>query len=303
MVEVEISGAFNANSVGMERSPFPLSFSVRDAGGSWQMSASAARARELTDVFCRGANDTVLIVDVATNSFLDEDYEQWPTSSIATEQGVGFTVHPIGEWATPADGLGEEIVAVHRDSLPRFLDGWSPYELSLIDVPTAPTQDQLDEIALVLGTADLDEPVLPRLKGSRFWYSGHDDCYVFLESTDPTMPASLLSRLLALMAGSALVSDGTSPSAALPEPDIATLAPLLRESPHWIGVIAAASPTLVTIHLSALPQRWRLGQGPPGHVDHTAVLDVTRDSWEIVPAADSALQPAPPCERRTTYGT
>lgn len=49
---------------------------------------------------------------------------------------------------------------MHRNSLPRFLDGnWSPYELSLVDVPMVPTPAQLDEIALVIGTAALDEPV------------------------------------------------------------------------------------------------------------------------------------------------
>ncbi|MCX4791735.1 MULTISPECIES: hypothetical protein [unclassified Streptomyces] len=76
MIEVERNGAFNVNSVGMNRLPFPLSFTVREVDGSWQISASAAQASELIDVLSRSANDTILVVDLATNSFLHEDFQQ-----------------------------------------------------------------------------------------------------------------------------------------------------------------------------------------------------------------------------------
>ncbi|MFD8735899.1 hypothetical protein ACFV06_13375 [Streptomyces sp. NPDC059618] len=289
MIEVERNGAFNVNSVGMNRLPFPLSFTVCEADGSWQISASAAQVSELIDVLLRSANDTVLVVDLATNSFMHEDFREWQPSLIAAEQGVDFTVHRVGAWASSTPGFGEEILVMHRNSLPRFLDGsWSPYELSLVDVPTVPTPARLDEIALVIGTAALDEPVLPRITGSRFWYSGHDDCYLTAESTDPTMPASVLSRLLALQAGSALVSTGATASVMIPEPDTETTGQLILESPHWIGVVGAVSGALATIHLSAMPQRWRLGQRPPKHVDYTATLDPVRGTWQLTPA-NSAL--------------
>lgn len=284
MIEVERDGAFSVNSVGTNHLPFPLSFTVREAGGSWQIGASAAQASELIDVLSRSMNDTVLVVDLATNSFLDEDFQQWRPSLIAAEQGADFTVHAIGAWASATPGLGEEILVMHRDSLPRFLDGsWSPYELSLVDVPMAPTPDQLDEIALFIGTTAFDEPVLPRIEGSRFWYSGHDDCYLTVESTDPVMPAVVLSRLLALLAGSALVSAGETSSVMIPEPDIGTTGRLIRESPHWIGAVGATTPILATIRLSAMPQRWRHGQEPPEHVDYTATLDLIRGTWQVTP--------------------
>ncbi|MFD6279045.1 hypothetical protein ACFWFI_26290 [Streptomyces sp. NPDC060209] len=289
MIKVERNGAFNVNSVGMNRLPFPLSFSVRESGESWHISASAAQASEMIDVLLRSANDTVLVVDLATNSFLHEDFQEWQPSLIAAERGIDFAVHRVGSWASATPGLGEEILVMHRNSLPRFLDGsWSPYELSLVDVPTVPTPAQLDEIALTIGTADLDEPVLPRITGSRFWYSGHDDCYLAVESTDSTMPASVLSRLLTLLAGSALISAGGTSSAMIPEPDIATMGQLICESPHWIGLAGATSGTSVTIHLSALPQRWRLGQKPPVHVDYTATLDLIRGTWHVALPTDSA---------------
>ncbi|MFC0843401.1 hypothetical protein ACFH04_06570 [Streptomyces noboritoensis] len=285
MIEVGRDGAFTVNCVGVDRLPFPLSFTVRETGGSWQIDAAAAQAGELVDVLSRSANDTVLVVDLATNSFLDEDFQQWRPSLIAAEQGVDFTTHPIGAWASDAPGLGEEILVMHRDGLPRFLDGsWYPYELSLIDVPTAPSPAQLDEITLAIGTTAFDEPLLPRIEGSRLWFSGHDDCYLTIESTDPTMPARVLSRLLALLAGSALANAGETSSVRIPEPDTATTDRLIREHPHWIGAVEATSATLATIRLSALPQPWRLGQQPPAHADHIATLDLTRGTWHIAPA-------------------
>ncbi|MDB1088830.1 hypothetical protein PJ985_14775 [Streptomyces sp. ACA25] len=290
MIEVGNDGAFRTNSVGTDRSPFPLSFTACETDGWWQISASAAQADELTDVLSRSANDTVLLVDLATVSFLHEDLQQWRPSLIAAEQGVDFTAHPLGAWASGTPGLGDEILVMHRNSLPRFLDGsWSPYELTLVDVPAVPGPARLDEIALIMGTAATDEPVLPRLKGSGLWYSGHDDCYLAVETADPTVPASILNRLLALLAGSALAGARATSSVVIPEPDVTTTGRLIGESPHWIGVVAAASETSVTIELSALPQPWQLGEQPPEHVDCTATLDLTRGAWRVALPPGSAL--------------
>ncbi|WP_405364712.1 hypothetical protein [Kitasatospora sp. NBC_00039] len=285
MIEVERHGAFNANCVGLERLPFPLSFSVREADGSWMINAAAARAGELIDVLTRTANHTVVVVNLATTSFLHEDHQQWRPSLIAAEQGVDCTVHPVGAWASGSIELGEEFLVMHRDSLPRFLSNdWWPYELLLVDVPAGATPDQLDELALAIGTATGDEPVLPRLDGSRFWFSGHDDCYLAIESTDPAVPASVLGRLLALLAGSALVgADGVS-SVRVPEPHGSLPEQLIGESPHWIGVVGTASGTVVTVKLSALSRRWRLGQELPERADQVATLDLERGVWHLAPA-------------------
>ncbi|MBC3840860.1 hypothetical protein GXW82_12960 [Streptacidiphilus sp. 4-A2] len=61
MIEVRNDGAFSINSVGTDRLPFPLTFTAREADGSWQISASAARAGELIDLLSGSANDTVLV--------------------------------------------------------------------------------------------------------------------------------------------------------------------------------------------------------------------------------------------------
>ncbi|MFA7767873.1 hypothetical protein [Streptomyces sp. NRRL S-448] len=285
MIEVGQQGAFSVNSVGMERRPFPLSFGIREAKGVWRVTAGAARAGELADLLVAVADDAVAVVSLETNSYLDEDWQPLQPSLIAADLGVPCTVHPVGSWASGTCGLAEEILVMDRGLLPRFLDGtWSPYELSLIGVPADVTAERLDELALVLGTAGAGEPLLNRLGDSRIWFSGHDDCYVLLETRDRALPAAVLARLLALLAGSALAGLTGKPSLCVPEPGPWLPERLIATAPHWIGALGEVTGDLVTIGLAVLPGPWRLDVAFPQRADLTAVLDVRSGTWRITPA-------------------
>ncbi|MEU7067793.1 hypothetical protein [Streptomyces sp. NPDC046161] len=104
------------------------------------------------------------------------------------------------------------------------------------------TSEQPDELARVLGTTSVDEPLLSHLGGSRVWFSGHDDCYVLLETRDPALPGAVLARLLTLPAGAALA--GLAGLAEIPAPaGCAALAeePLARvPDPARCRAVAAA---------------------------------------------------------------
>ncbi|MEV7546607.1 hypothetical protein [Streptomyces sp. NPDC089915] len=282
MIEVGQEGAFSVNCVGVERRPFPLSFSVGEAGGLWRVSAGAAQAGELADLLVAAANGAVAVVSLETNSYLDEDWQALPPSLIAADLGVPCTVHPLGPWASGTNGLAEEFLVMERGLLPRFLDGtWSPYELALIDVPEDVSAEQLDELALVLGTTGFDEPLLSRLGASRVWFSGHDDCYVLLETRDPALPAAVLARLLALLAGSALAELAEGPVSRVPEPGPWLPEQLIATAPHWIGALDEVTEDLVAVKLAALPEPWRLNVSFPRHADLIATLDVPRGTWRI----------------------
>ncbi|MFJ8165844.1 hypothetical protein ACIRBY_33680 [Streptomyces sp. NPDC096136] len=269
----------------MERLPFPLGFSVREAEGLWSVSAAAAQAGELADLLVAVANDAVAVVSLETNSYLDEDWQSLRPSLIAAELGVPCTVHSVGSWASGTNGLAEEFLVMERGLLPRFLDGtWSPYELALVDVPVDATAEQLDELALVLGTTDMDEPLLSRLGASRVWFSGHDDCYVWVETRDPALPAAVLARLLTLLAGSALAERTEEPVSRVPEPEPWLPEQLIATAPHWIGALDDVTEDLVAIRLAALPEPWRLGLPFPQHADLTATLDLRRGSWRLTAA-------------------
>lgn len=266
--------AFSVNRLGLDGPPFPLSFNVREADGSWLIDATAAEAAELADLLVMAAQETIVVVDLATNTFLDEDYTSWRPSRIAAEQGVRCEAHSLGWLASGVVGLSDEVLVLHRDELPRFLADWYPYELTLIDAPAWPTPERLDEMALAIGTADHTKPLLPELAGSRLYFSGHDDCYVILESTDSRMPTAILSRLLAAKAGSAA-------SVEVPEPDATIVAAMIAQSAHWVGTIGAESAESVTVDLAAVSQRWRPSQPLPDSVDLRATYDLSHGTWHF----------------------
>ncbi|MEU8941967.1 hypothetical protein AB0C97_28435 [Streptomyces goshikiensis] len=285
VIEVMRHGAFSVNGVGVECRPFPLSFSLREVEGVWKVAAGAAQACEVADLLVAVANDAVAVVSLESNSYLDEEWRTQQPSLIAAELGVPCRVHPLGSWASGTYGLGEELVLMDRDQLPRLLDDTlSPYELTLIDLPSDATPEQLDELALVLGTTGFDEPLLNRLEGSEVWFSGHDDCYVLLETRDPALPAAVLARLLALLAGSALGELTKAPTSRVPEPGSWLAERLIAMAPHWIGVLGGVSEELVTIELAALPEPWRLGVPFAKRADLTATLDVRHGTWRIASA-------------------
>jgi hypothetical protein len=74
-------------STGLNGTPFPLSFSVREASGFWMVDAAAAQTRELADVLMRAASDTIVVVDLGTSSFLDKDDVQWPPRRVGRPRG------------------------------------------------------------------------------------------------------------------------------------------------------------------------------------------------------------------------
>ncbi|MFF8265358.1 hypothetical protein [Streptomyces virginiae] len=137
-------------------------------------------------------------------------------------------------------------------------------------MPADVTEEQLDELALVLGTTGIDNSLLSRLGDSQVWFSGHDGCYVLVETRDPALPAAVLARLLALLAGSALAELAEEPFSRVPEPGPWLPEQLIATAPHWNGALGNVPEDLVTIRLAALAGPWRLGVSFPEQADLTA---------------------------------
>ncbi|MFE9421787.1 hypothetical protein ACFYNO_02360 [Kitasatospora sp. NPDC006697] len=290
MIEVGQYGAFGVNCVGMARDPFPLSFSAQEAAGCWQLRAAAVRAVEVADLLTGAtANDTVVVVDLATNSFLDEKYRQLPLARIAAAQGVEPVVHPRGEWAAGASGLGEEFLVLRKRELGGFLgDDWAPYELGLVDLPAPPGAEELDQLALAVGTASSDEPLLPQLPLSQWYFSGHDDCYLWLETRNAALPSLLLARLLALAAGAALLAETGAEPVRVPEPEPSLAAALLAENPHWVGAVGEVTAEAVRVDLVPSKRPWRLGERVPEAAGRYARLGRPDGGWTLGQGAPAA---------------
>ncbi|MCF2530715.1 hypothetical protein [Yinghuangia soli] len=292
MVAVGPDAAFGVHKAGQAGRSFPLSFSVREQAGAWLVTGTAARAADIADVLARGmANDTVLIHSMETTAFYDEDNTPWPLSRVLAEYGVAGTVHPMPAWAAGGVGLGTDLLVLHRDDLGRLLaDDWSPYGLGFIDLPGPPSPARLDELALAIGTTSYPEPLVPALDGTSLRFSGHDDCYLLVESTVPGFPGAVLGRLLALLVGSALLglraADRVEAPAPIevPEPAPELPAQLIADSPYWIGVLGPRTETTVAVHLTAVSESWRLSEELPTEPAHIATLHVPTGTWRLAPA-------------------
>ena len=285
VISVDKYNAFGVNTVGLQGAPFPLSISVVEAEHLWAIHATAARACDLVDVLATNAHSSAAVLNLGHTSWLDDDYTPWPPSRIAREQNIAFTSHDI-RWAASARFRSDDLLVMSWQHLHRFLDGWSHHDIEIIDLP-APLEDpEADELALVINTHDDAACLLPQLPGSRIYYSGHDDCYVYAETTDSSLPTRLFARLLGLFAGSALLDDHTD-TVTVPEPAESLVKALLRQSSHWVGTVLSAQPSrAVTLGLVPSHKSWRMPDPIPRQAPHTITLDLEASAWKLLLPGD-----------------
>jgi hypothetical protein len=223
-----------------------------------------------------------MVLNVDQTSWLTDDYTPWRLRRIAQEQNVDATAHDMG-WASPLPALANDLLVMAWHDLRRFLDGWSPHTIDVLDVPGP--LPEVDELVLAVNTRDATTNLLPRSPGSQVYYSGHDDCYVYVETIDPALPARLLTRLLTLFAGSALLDDDAE-TLTVPIPDQRLAATLLHHGTHWIGTVLNSRPgRTVTLALTPTTRAWRLTDPVPFESPHQVriTLDLQDGTWRVSP--------------------
>jgi hypothetical protein len=165
-----------------------------------------------------------------------------------------------------------------------FLDGWSPHNIDILDIPGP--LPEVDELVLAINTRDATTCLLPRSPGSGVYYFGHDDCYLYAETIDPALPTRLLTRLLTLFAGSALLDDDTD-TLTVPHPEQRLAATLLHRGSHWVGTILNSQPgRTVTLALTPTTKAWRLADPVSVEPSHRITLDLQAGTWRVIPAMD-----------------
>jgi hypothetical protein len=275
-VAVDRFGAFGVNVIGPGRHPFPLSISRAAVSDGWTVNATAARACDLIDVLGLNSGRTAVILNVEHGTWLGDDHRAWPLRRIAEHQHVPATVIDI-RWASPYPAFDNDLLVIAWPDLPRLLDGLSPYGMDMFDQPSPP--DGIDELVLTVNTSADDDYLIDRLPGATVYYHGHDDCYVHIQTTDPELPSRLFSRLVAMLAGSALLDERTQ-SVVIPDPDPRLTADLLRRSDHWIGTLAVSRPgNSVTVGLTPRERGWRLGDPIHKEPSHLFTLDADNGAW------------------------
>src|SRR5215469_15473696 len=261
---------FAVNVIGFGRQPYPLSLRAVAAGDGWVVNATAARACDLVDVLGVNAGKTALILNVDQTTWLDDNHRPWPLRRIAAHQHVPAAVTDI-RWASRNPAFDNDLLVISWSDLPRLLEGWSPNNIDVLDQPGPP--DATDDLVLTVNTSRGDDDLIARLPGSTVYYSGHDDCYAHIQTTDPALPSRLFTRLLALLAGSALLGDQTE-SVVVPHPDQRVAFDLLRRASHWTGTLVDSRPGgSITIGLTPRDRGWRLGDPNPTDPSDLITLD------------------------------
>jgi hypothetical protein len=148
-VRVDRFAAFGANTVGPRGTPFPLSVSVAAREGLWVVRATAARAYDLLDVLKTGDECSAAVLNVGQSSWLNGDCTPWSLREIARQQDVAVIAHDI-RWAAVSRAQSDDLLVMVWSDLRRFLDGWSLYEITVLDLLGTQADEDLDELAPTL---------------------------------------------------------------------------------------------------------------------------------------------------------
>lgn len=276
MIEVDRFGAFTVNRVGLAGAAFPLSITVSEAAGVWTARGTAIRAVDVVDTLVASAGLFAAVLNLGQSAWFGDGLVPLAAGEIAARQGVAADVHDIS-WSGPRRAYRIDLLALPWADLGRLFADWSLYQVDIVDLGDDLAGFSADELALTAGISGRDQDRLQRLGGARVWYTGHDDCYFQVDSTDQQLPARLLARLLALLAGSTMLDDQT-PGVLLSEPATQLAAELLAVSCQWTATPAAAAPgEPVTIKLAA--DCWQPGRPLPGEVVAAVMFDLSSGHW------------------------
>ncbi|GAA4014818.1 hypothetical protein GCM10022247_42130 [Allokutzneria multivorans] len=246
-VRIDQWNAFDVKRAGIGSAAFPLSIEVVPQGETWLVHGTASTAYDIVDALPWAEN--VAVLNVGQNSWLDEDLRSLRPHEIAEEQNVPAVAHDIGD-AAP-------LIVLARQDLRAFFADWTLYGVDIVD-----------------WTGDLAPEAVARgaVRGTHL-HSDHD-CYLSVRSDDSSVAPRVFTRLLALLAASALgVEDGGT----ITEPPWELCAHLLDQSPFWTGRATGTGPYGVEIGLA--PRAWRPNDPGPSAYPVLVKHDRVTGTW------------------------
>ncbi|SNR96920.1 hypothetical protein SAMN05216276_100240 [Streptosporangium subroseum] len=280
MKDVRVDGwnAFGTNRLGLDGPGFPLTINVSASHGVHIVNGTAARTCDLIDVLTPTTQSTAVVLNIDQYSWLDPDGDPLRPREIARQQGIQATAQDI-TWAQAHGSAPSDLLTMDWSDLNRFFDGsWSHYGADVLDVEGPLSDDVADEVALASRLWSQGSCLLREFPRSRVFYSGHDDCYLHVESVDPTMPTRIFTRLIALFGGSALLDDDTE-SVMVAEPQFSIAENMLRESTYWVGTILDRDPWR-RMTMGFTPTRWRLGSPLSEDISLQLAFDLKSRTWD-----------------------
>lgn len=275
--DVDRFGAFGVNAVGLTGAAFPLSITVQEVESIWTIYGTALQTADAADLLADLALPVSLALNIGQVSLFGPDrITPLKTSEIASLRGVDARVYDL-TWQS--DYGGGELLTLDTADLPKLFRGWSVYDVDLLDRGSPPSAGDVDEAAVSVNSwQSSDAPLLRQLRSSSTYYAGHDDCYFYAESRKSDLPTRIFARLLASLAGSALVVDDDAVTIAEPLEELVTV--LFDRSASWTGVVTACTDGEVTIGL--VSESWRLGEPIPADYSKSLRYDSNgTGSWHV----------------------
>jgi hypothetical protein len=245
-VLVPIPNAFTTNTVGLEGLPFPLSISRGATPWGTTLHLTALRLADVADLLALRLRPHVLV----TNA------DHYVFESPGSDEIVS-----LGEVARRSD-----------------VDRADFYNIELVDSDVEWDQVRVNEAVLALSTSGA-ETIVGDLDRSSTRFSGHDDCYAWIETRSAELADAVASRTIAIFMGTMLSNVGITPEVV--EPDAGLLRHLFTKSSDWTAhpSDAAVSAAGVDLPLAAVP--WRLGEPPTGQVDGMLSYRPNSGQWYV----------------------
>jgi hypothetical protein len=239
---------------------------------------TALRLADIADLLALHLRPHVLVTNAGHYVFESSDSNVIVSlSEVARRSGVDRVEFDVG-WSLPHRAESAmEAIEVSPQALRQLAENYF-YDIELVDSDVEWDQARVDEVILALRTSGADAAVgdLP-LSSTRF--SGHDDCYAWMETRLRPLADAVASRTIAIFTGTMLSDAGMTPEVV--EPDVDVLRHLYAKSPDWTAHPSGAGVSSDGVDLSLAAVPWRLGELPTGQVD--GVLSYRRDSgqWHV----------------------
>lgn len=276
---VPIPNAFTTNTVGLEGLPFPLSISRSETLWGTTLHLTALRLADIADLFASRLAPHVLVSNAGHYVFESPgSYDIVSLSEVARRLGIDRVEFDIGWSLHQRAESAMEAIEVLPSAIGELAEAYHFYDIELIDSDIAWDQGRVDEVVLALGTSGA-ETVVGDLDRSSTRFSGHDDCYAWIETRSAELADAVTSRTIAIFVGTMLSNAGMPPEVV--EPDTNVLRHLLARSSDWTGhpSDAAVSSDAVDMSLAAAP--WRLGELPTGQVDGVLSYRLASGQWYV----------------------
>jgi hypothetical protein len=277
-VLVPIPNAFTTNTVGLEGLPFPLSISRGATPWGTTLHLTALRLADVADLLALRLRPHVLVTNADHYVFESPGSDEIVSlGEVARRSDVDRAEFDIG-WSLPQTSESAmEAIEVMPSAIGQLCENYF-YNIELVDSDVEWDQVRVNEAVLALSTSGA-ETIVGDLDRSSTRFSGHDDCYAWIETRSAELADAVASRTIAIFMGTMLSNVGITPEVV--EPDAGLLRHLFTKSSDWTAhpSDAAVSAAGVDLPLAAVP--WRLGEPPTGQVDGMLSYRPNSGQWYV----------------------